>query len=351
MLPGKKAGAPQFENAGFQINQIMKAAIGIDIGGTNVQVALIHQSGGVLTKKQLIVATVADEQPFLHALSDVVKDLLRYSPDLEVEGIGIGSPGANIEAGVIEKASNLPWKRLPIVDFLQEAFNLPVYLTNDANLFAIGEKNYGKASDMNDFAVVTLGTGVGAGIYSDGKLLLGRDGLAGEIGHVIVKYDEGRPCRCGRKGCLERYTSASGLVYTVHKFLNEIDEPSCLREIPKIKISAVTVAEAADKGDKIAQEVFRYTGNILGIALANYAAYMNPEAIFVAGGLSNAGDHLLEPTRKSFNDNILNIYPKPIDILFGSLPDDHAGVLGASALVWDIENHYKKIDSPLSKMI
>lgn len=323
----------------------MKVAIGIDIGGTNIKVGLISQSGQLLQENKLAVKTCPTEQILFKELKDTIYSLAFELPNYELVGIGIGSPGANIASGIIENASNLPWNKLPIVEFLISSFNVPTYLTNDANLFAIGEKVFGDARHMNDFVVVTLGTGVGAGIYCNGSLLQGRDGLAGEFGHVIVQRD-GRPCQCGRKGCLERYASASGLVLTAHELMNnELYNSSTLKDLPKEELTSIDVMKAAASGDPLALEVFRLTGKALGEALADLAAYFNPEAIFLAGGLAKAGSFLFKPTIQSFKDNLLSIYPKDTPILQGSIHGNHAGVLGAAALVWDSEGHYKKIHS------
>lgn len=323
----------------------MKVAIGIDIGGTNIKVGLINRAGQLLQENNISVKECPSQNILFKELKNSIHSLNYQLDNIELAGIGIGSPGANVTTGVIENASNLPWDKLPIVEFLINLFNVPTYLTNDANLFAIGEKVFGDARHMNDFVVVTLGTGVGAGIYCNGSLLQGRDGLAGEFGHVIVQKD-GRPCQCGRKGCLERYTSASGLMLTAQEILNsEVVKSSTLQDQPIKELTSIQVMEAAASGDFMALEIFRVTGKVLGEALADLTAYLNPEAIFLAGGLAKAGSFLFEPTIQSFKENLLSIYPKDIPILQGSIQDNHAGVLGAAALVWDSEGQFKKIHS------
>lgn len=316
----------------------MKAAIGIDIGGTNVRVGLILEHGEVLHQARIEVATHQDGKLFLTQLSRSVDQFIHFSNELEILGIGIGSPGANIELGIIERASNLPWNNLPIVRVLSEQFQVPVILTNDANLFAIAEKGYGKAKEMSDFLALTLGTGVGGGVYASGVLVTGVNGLAGEIGHVIYERG-GRSCKCGRKGCLERYVSASGLIETTHELLESKQFASELYGVPVELITAQMVADSAKNEDPLAIAVFNHTGQILGEALADVVAVLNPEAIFLSGGLSNADLLLLKPTQASFNENLLSIYPTEILIEKSGIADENAGVLGASALVWE---YYKK---------
>ena len=312
----------------------MKAAIGIDIGGTNVRVGLVLELGEVIHQSRIEVATHTEGELFLNQLIRTVHEFLAFSEDLKILGIGIGSPGANIEEGIIERASNLPWKRLPIVERLSSHFDLPVFLTNDANLFAIAEKGYGHASQMTDFLAVTLGTGVGGGVYASDQLVTGANGLAGEVGHVIYERN-GRSCKCGRQGCLERYVSASGVVETAKEYILAKEYPSELYGVPEHLISAQLVADSAKDGDVLAMKVFQETGKILGEALADFVAVLNPEAIFLSGGLSNSGDLLLKPTRASFSKSLLSIYPNEPAIRTSAIPDNDAGVLGASALVWE----------------
>ncbi len=317
----------------------MNAAIGIDIGGTNVQVALVREDGRVLDQHRLDVASVTDTDHFLTHIFSIIQRFQAVDSNLELIGIGVGSPGANTHTGTIEKAANLPWKTVPIVSFLQSKLDLPVFLTNDANLFAIGEKVFGRAKGMEDFLVITLGTGVGAGIYTNGHLLSGKDGLAGEVGHTIYQRN-GRPCKCGKQGCLEQYTSATGFLLTVRQLLKENKLETTLS--PDQLFTAEEVAKAALQGDRLALRAFELTGQILGEALADLAACLNPEAIFISGGLTKAGELILEPTSLSFQSNLLAIYPRPIPLLKGSLPEDTAGVLGAAALVWEFNYSSKQ---------
>lgn len=318
----------------------MKAAIGIDIGGTNVRIGLVLELGEVIHQSRIDVATHADGEHFLSQLIRKAQEFIDFSQDLKIVGIGVGSPGANIEEGIIERASNLPWTRLPIVDALSSHFDLPVFLTNDANLFAIAEKVYGFASQMSDFLALTLGTGAGGGIYTNNQLVTGVNGLAGEVGHIIYERN-GRACKCRRNGCIERYVSASGVVETARLLLSTKKFPSELYGVPDHLLTAQMVADCAKNDDILAITVFEQTGRILGEALADLVAVLNPEAIFLSGGLSNSGDLLLKPTRASFSDNLLSIYPSVPAIRNSAIPDNDAGVLGASALVWE---HLRKLN-------
>lgn len=326
----------------------MNVAVGIDIGGTSVTVALVDRQGGVVCSERIPVKSIGTIDLFTQILTDCIEKL-RTSHQIELIGIGIGSPGANIHRGVIEKTANLPWENVPVVEILRLRFQVPVFLTNDANLFALGEKAFGGASALEDFVVVTLGTGVGAGIYCGGALLLGRDGLGGEIGHVIIEKD-GRSCGCGRRGCLERYVSAGGLVQTAREMLDSDSEPSLLHVLPADEMDAGLISEAAASGDKVALEIFNYTGELLGKSLADLVTYLNPEAIFLGGGLAQAGPVLFEPTIRSFEAHLLGIYSRPIPIMPCAIPGDQAGVIGAAALVWSHLTPSEQIETSAIKI-
>ena len=231
----------------------------------------------------------------------------------------------------------MPWKGvIPLASMFEERLGLPTALTNDANAAAIGEMTYGAARGMKDFIMITLGTGVGSGIVINGQLVYGHDGFAGELGHVIVRHD-GRLCGCGRRGCLETYCSATGVARTAREFLTARTEPSLLREIPAEEIMSKDVYDAAVKGDKLAQDIFRFTGDILGEALANAIAFSSPEAIILFGGLTKSGDYIMKPVAEAIDRNILNIYKGKAKLLISELKDSDAAVLGASALAWELK--------------
>ena len=252
------------------------------------------------------------------------------------KGFGIGAPNGNFYSGTIEFAPNLPWKGvIRLKKMFEDALGIPCALTNDANAAAIGEMTYGAARGMKDFIMITLGTGVGSGIVANGQLIYGHDGFAGELGHVIVRRENGRLCGCGRKGCLEAYCSATGVARTAREFLVSRPEPSLLRDIPAEEITSKDVYDAAVKGDKLAAEIFEFTGTLLGEALADFIAFSSPEAIILFGGLAKSGDYIFKPVQKAIDDNVLPIFKGKTKLLLSELKDADAAVLGASALGWE----------------
>ena len=255
-----------------------------------------------------------------------------------IKGIGIGAPNGNYYSGTIEFAPNLPWKGvIPLANMFEERLGIPTALTNDANAAAIGEMTYGAARGMKDFIMITLGTGVGSGIVVNGQMVYGHDGFAGELGHTIIRRENGRVCGCGRRGCLETYCSATGVARTAREFLTARTEPSLLRSIPAENITSKDVYDAAVKGDKLAQDIFEFTGTLLGEALADFIAFSSPEAIVLFGGLAKSGDYIIKPVQKAIDENVLNIYKGKTKLLISELKDADAAVLGASALGWELK--------------
>ncbi len=310
----------------------MKLSVGIDIGGTNTAFGLVDESGRIVARGNISTRNNTDFQDYVDQVSDGIRQLLGKNCGAELSGIGIGAANGNYFSGCIENAANLPWKGLvKIVEAFKNQFGVPVFLTNDANAAAIGEMVYGGAKGMTDFIEITLGTGLGSGIVTGGKMLYGHDGFAGECGHVIVERD-GRDCGCGRKGCLETYVSATGVVRTATELLAKRNIDSELRSIPNSELTALKVSQAAARGDAIAREVFEFTGEMLGRALADFVAITSPQAIFLFGGLAKAGEILFEPVRRSMEANMLNIFKNKTQVLPSQLGDD-AAILGASALV------------------
>ena len=310
----------------------MKLSVGIDIGGTNTTFGLVDESGRIVARGNISTRNNSDFQDYVNQVSDGIRQLLGQTNGAELLGIGIGAANGNYFSGCIENAANLPWKGLvKIVEAFKNQFGVPVFLTNDANAAAIGEMVYGGAKGMTDFIEITLGTGLGSGIVTGGKMLYGHDGFAGECGHVIVKRD-GRDCGCGRKGCLETYVSATGVVRTATELLAKRNIDSELRSIPNSELTALKVSQAAARGDAIAREVFEFTGEMLGRALADFVAITSPQAIFLFGGLAKAGEILFEPTRRAMEANMLNIFKNKTQVLPSQL-GDNAAILGASALV------------------
>jgi glucokinase len=313
---------------------VIEVAIGIDIGGTNTVFGIVDELGNCLAQNSIKTDTYEDVNDFVKELSDEIKKLIAgENKNLDVKGIGIGAPNGNYFNGTVEFAPNLRWKGvIHFVDLFKKHFEYPVILTNDANAAAIGEMIYGAAKGMMDFFVVTLGTGLGSGFVANGEMIYGHDGFAGELGHTIAVSD-GRKCGCGRKGCLEQYASATGIVKTVKELL-KINNNSILRDIPEEEITSKIIFEAAEKRDELALDAFDYTGKILGRSLADAVAITSPEAIILFGGLALAGDYIFEPTKRYMEENMLNIFKNKVKLLPSMITESNAAILGASALVW-----------------
>jgi len=315
-------------------------AVGIDIGGTGTKFGIVDRngnvlfSGGISTKKHKQIASFIDE---LH--EHLVELIEKVGGPGRIRGIGVGAPNGNYYTGTIEYAPNLPWKGIvPLAKMIQDKFQLPTVLTNDANAAAIGEMMYGAAKGMKDFIMITLGTGVGSGIVSNGQLILGHDGFAGELGHTIIIPDGRLHEGTGKHGSLESYASATGVMLTAKELLNKTKKKSLLRNVPKDEIDSKKVYEAAIAGDKLAKEIFDYTGKILGMALANFVMFSSPEAVVLFGGLTKAGDLILNPTREHMEANLIQVFQNKVKILISHLKESDAAILGASALVWEMKN-------------
>ena len=313
--------------------------VGMDIGGTNTVFGIVDSRGNVLATDSVKTQSFSKIEDYVEAVSSKLRPLIESFGGVEkIKGMGVGAPNGNYYNGTIEFAPNLPWKGvIPLAALFEEAIGVPTALTNDANAAAIGEMTYGAARGMKDFIMITLGTGVGSGIVINGQMVYGHDGFAGELGHVIARRD-GRLCGCGRKGCLETYCSATGVARTAREFLAARTDASLLRNIPAENITSKDVYDAAVQGDKLAQEIFEFTGNILGEALADAIAFSSPEAIVLFGGLAKSGDYIMKPIQESIDRNILNIYKGKTKLLVSELKDSDAAVLGASALAWELKD-------------
>src|SRR6478735_9051361 len=314
-------------------------AIGIDIGGTGTKFGIVDRNGNILFSSEISTRNHKEVEGFIDELHNNLYPLIEKAGGPgRIKGIGLGAPNGNIYTGTIEYAPNLPWKGIiPLAKLVEDKFRLPVTLTNDANAAAIGEMMYGAAKGMKDFIMITLGTGVGSGIVANGKLIYGHDGFAGELGHTIVIPDGRMHAGTGKKGSLESYASATGLRLTAIEFLEKNKKPSLLRKVPTDLLDSKAVYDAAIEGDELAQEIFNYTGKILGIALANAVMTTSPEAIILFGGLTKAGDFILKPTRDSMEENLIQVFQNKVRILISHLKEAHAAILGASALVWEKE--------------
>ena len=312
----------------------MTYSIGVDIGGTNTDIGLVSSEGRCLGRKNLPTNQYFDAAVYIADIWKNIEVLMREHGVTALEGIGIAAPVGNYYTGCIENATNLNFKG--IVD-LKALFakhtEVPVVVSNDANAAAYGELVYGGAKGMKHFVMFTLGTGVGSGIVVDGKLVHGKTGGAGELGHVIL-IPEGRLCGCGRKGCLETYTSATGIRRTALELLEQHpDDKGPLSRIPKDQLTSKDVGDAANAGDPLAMKVMEMTGYWLGLAMANAVAFSGPEAVFLMGGPVRAGKVLLDPVKKSFEEHLCFIYKGSVDVRVSELPNNDAASLGAAALV------------------
>ena len=312
--------------------------LGIDIGGTNTVFGIVDARGIVIASGSIKTAKHNNIEAYLDELYTEASRLIEANEATDkIHGIGIGAPNANYFNGMIEDGVNLPWPTpIPLAKLVSDKFGIPVAITNDANAAAIGEMTYGAARGLKDFIMITLGTGVGSGIVINGQVVYGHDGFAGELGHVIVKRNNGRLCGCGRTGCLEAYCSATGVARTAREFLEiRANEPSLLRNIPIEDITSKDVYDAAMNGDKLARDVFEYTGTILGEAMADMMVFSSPAAFILFGGLAKSGELLLKPLRNAMDKNMMGIFKGKAKVMLSELKEADAAVLGASALGWE----------------
>lgn len=316
----------------------MNYSIGIDIGGTNTCFGLVNENAEIIFQREIKTKNFPEIEDYLTELVKQIKDLISHCPEPEnILGVGIGAPNGNYYKGTIELAPNLPFKGIiPIKNMLEmlllnEGWNLKITITNDANAAGIGEMIYGAAKGVNDFIMITLGTGVGSAIVSNGKMIYGHDGFAGEVGHTIVEID-GRECGCGRKGCLETYSSATGIRRTALSLLKQDNSPSILREIEEKDINGYTICEAARKNDALALKCIDLTARMLAIGVANAVAVTSPKKIIFSGGLSKAGDLLLTPFKAYLEENLYPVFRGKIEVELSALEENNTAILGAAAL-------------------
>ena len=310
--------------------------VGIDIGGQTSKMGIVDTRGQVLAQTVIRTDTHTDVNLYIDELAVALDKIITESnSEGKIRGIGVGAPNANYYTGNIECAVNIVWggnKTIPFAKLLSDRTGgLPVALTNDA---AVGEMTYGAASGMKNFIMITLGTGVGSGIVINGEVVYGHDGFAGELGHTCAVRSNGRLCNCGKHGCLETYTSATGVARTAREWLEMSDEPSSLRSLDTI--SSKDVYDAAKDGDKMALKIFEFTGKMLGRSFADFVAFSAPEAIVLFGGLARAKEYLYQPMLDSMNDNLLPLWRDKIKIVFSQLKESDAAILGASALAWEL---------------
>ncbi len=314
--------------------------IGLDLGGTNSVFGIVDSRGEIKATTAIKTQGYDNVEDYVDACVNALEPIIEQVGGIEmIKAMGIGAPNGNYYNGTIEFAPNLSWGHdgiVPLAAMFKERLGIPVALTNDANAAAIGEMTYGVARGMKNFIMITLGTGVGSGIVINGQLVYGCDGFAGELGHVIVRRENGRPCGCGRKGCLETYCSATGVARTARELLSTTQEPSMLRDLNPEEITSLDVAIAAGKGDKLANEIYEFTGRLLGEACADFAAFSSPEAFVFFGGMTKAGDLIMKPIEKAYDENVLKIFKGKAKFLVSGLEGSSAAVLGASAVGWEI---------------
>ena len=314
-----------------------KYAIGIDVGGTNTKFGVVNKNGEILIQDRIKTNEKENVEGFIEVLAEKLQPMIdQYGGPEAFVGIGMGAPNANYYQGTIEYAANLKWKGIiPMADIMEEKFKIQTKLTNDANAAAVGEMQYGIAKGMKNFITITLGTGVGSGVIIDGKIVLGYNGFAGELGHVIVRNGGRLHQGTGLCGSLESYASATGVRDTAIEFLQaNPDINSLLSSYTIDELTSETVFKCAEQGDVLANEVFEFTGQILGEALATFVHFSAPEAIVLFGGLTKAGDLIMKPTRQAMEDNLLQVFKNKVKILYSDLQEADAAILGASALVW-----------------
>ena len=313
--------------------------IGIDVGGQTTKCGIVDARGTVLAQTVIRSDTYNTVEPYIAELAEALNHIIvEAKAEGRIRGIGVGAPNGNYYTGTIENAVNLVWggtNTIPFAKLLSEQMNgIPVSLTNDANAAAVGEMTYGAARGMKNFIMITLGTGVGSGIVINGEVVYGHDGFAGELGHTCAVRHNGRPCNCGKSGCLETYASATGVARTAREWLEMSDEPSSLRSLDRI--TSKDVYEAAKEGDKLALKIFEFTGRILGEKFADFIEFSAPEAIVLFGGLARAKEFLVEPIQKAMDENVLPLWRGKVKLVFSQLKESDAAILGASALAWEL---------------
>ena len=308
---------------------------GIDIGGTNTVIGLVTKNGDCLIETSISTRGYNHFEEYIESVSREITTLhLKIGNRYFLRGVGVGAPNSSFGIGSIVDAPNLEWKGiLPICSEITKQTSLPAVVTNDANAAALGEMLFGGAVGMKDFIVITLGTGLGSGIVANGRLIVGNDGFAGELGHTLVDIN-GRLCGCGNKGCLETYASATGICRTVFMLLAQSDRPSSLRNIGFEKLTAKMITEAAMNRDSIALDAFDFTGKILGAKLAEVVSILSPEAIFFFGGLAKAGALIIDPTKRYMEEYMFPVFRNKVKLLPSDLEGKNAAVIGAAALIW-----------------
>ena len=317
----------------------MKYCFGVDIGGTTVKLGLFTTEGEIVDKWEIKTRTENQGEAVLPDIAAALNEKLeeKQIPKDEVEGIGVGVPAPVDSEGVVQNTANLGWGYKEVKREMEELSGMRAEIGNDANVAALGEMWLGAGKGRKNIVMVTLGTGVGSGIVVNGQMVYGCDGFAGELGHVIMRRENGRACGCGRTGCLEAYCSATGVARTAREFLSTTDTPSLLRDMKPEDITSLDVSIAAGKGDELAKSVYEFTGEMLGEACADFAAFSSPEAFIFFGGLTKAGDLIMDPIKRSYDEHVMPVFKGKAQFLISGLDGSSAAVLGASAIGWDIQ--------------
>lgn len=313
--------------------------IGLDLGGTNSVFGIVDINGNIKASTSIKTQGYNNAEDFVKSCLEALSYIIDKTGGISnIKAMGIGAPNANYYTGCIEHAANISWAKdiVPLAQLFSNALGIPVAMTNDANAAAIGEMKYGVAKSMKNFIVITLGTGVGSGIVINGQLVYGSDGFAGELGHVTMVRENGRSCGCGRNGCLEAYCSATGIVRTAKEILENTASPSLLRDITPDRITSLDISIAANKGDQLANDIFKFTGKILGEACADFSAFSSPEAFIFFGGLVKAGDLIMKPIIEAYDNHVMPIFRGKARFLVSGLDGANAAVLGASAIGWEL---------------
>lgn len=324
----------------MEMNQatVKKRVVGVDISLEATTFAIVDVRGNILAKDSFPTEDYPEMGSFVSALSEKIVNLIEANGGYDtIRSVGISAHSANYKLGSIVNSPNMPWKGvIPLAALLRDRLGLAVAVANNSHVVALGEHAFGCAHGMRDFIVITLGSGLGSCMFTDGSVKLGTDGYAGEIGHTCVKH-EGRLCGCGNKGCLEAYTATKGIIRTAREVMAESAEPSMMRRVEKL--TPKVIAQMCDAGDALAIETFRRTGEALGLGLANYASVIDPEAIIFTGGIAKAGKWLLEPAQKTFEEHVFHNIKGKVKFLSSDLEEGERNVLGASVLAWEVKEY------------
>lgn len=317
---------------------IKSRVVGVDISIKHTTFAIVDIRGNILARDQFPTSEYLNVNDFVTTLSERIIMLAEENGGYDkIRSVGVSAPSANFLTGCIENSPNLPWRGIiPLAAMLRDRMGIAVALGNDAHVTALGENSYGSAHGMKNFVIITLGHGIGSCIFSHGEVHFGVNGFAGEIGHTCIKHN-GRDCGCGRRGCLEAYCAEKGIIATAREMMEASNEPSLMRELDEL--TPRTIVDCCEKGDKMAIEVFRITGEKLGIAMAALATLINPEAIIFTGGISNAGHWLFDSTEETFNSHVFHNIKGRVKLQRSTIDDRERDVMGASALAWGIKEY------------